>query len=297
MPIILQQKDILVFRNCSQLKKLFLVTLVIKIIGVYFVADFSAAFAKFDEKRMLITNIAIPVGIAALRAHYEGTSIKKAVIQAVFGGYIMNEGLKGAAKLQEKSSWYAWENKLLFNLGASLCESAGYEKFTFRMDVGPVWIIHEDNKLKFKLGINGIVSPLIHIIEGSKFDYKQSLKYGTMVFERNTDKSGHLIGTDALAYSTANTFTTNHDGEHSGHELVHTYQYRRNAIYPIQISDFYPEFTTKYFKDDKWVDDTGWFVNWGLQCGWADWRDKNRSFDIPLEEEAYYMERKYRRKF
>lgn len=251
-------------------------------------------YAKFNERRMYITNIAIPAGIAALRAHYEGTSIKKAVIQAVFGGYIMQEGLKRATKLQEKSALYAWETKILFNLGASLCESAGKEKFIFRMDVGPVWIICDNNKIRYKLGINSVVSPLIHLAEGSKFDYKQSLKYGTFVFERKANKFGRLEGTNALAYSTANTFTTNYNGEHSGHEIVHTYQYRRNAVYPIQIGDFWPEFTTKYFKEDKWVDDTGWLVNWGLQCGWADWRHKDTSFDIPLEEEAYFMEKHYR---
>lgn len=284
-------------RNSNYLKKIFLITLVIKLIGVYFVADLPAAFAKFEEKRMWVTNLAIPAGIAALRAHYEGTSIKKAVIQAVFGGYIMQESLKNAAKLQEKSAWKAWETKLMFNLGASLCESAGYDKFTFRMDVGPVWLVHEDNRLKVKLGVNSVISPLIHWAEGSKFDCKQSLKYGTFVFERKADRFGHLKGTDALAYSTANTFTTNYNGEHSGHEIVHTYQYRRNAIYPIQIGDFWPEFTTKYFKEDKWVDDTGWFVNWGVQCAWADWRHKERAFDIPLEEEAYHMEKQYRRRF
>lgn len=245
---------------------------------------------------MYITNIAIPAGIAALRAHYEGTSIKDAVIQAVFGGYMMQESIKRAAKLEEKSSWYAWQTKFMFNLGASICESAGYEKFTFRMDIGPVWLISENEKIKFKLGINSLITPIIHVIEGSKFNHKQSLKYGTFVFERDTDRFGRLKGSDALAYSTANTFTTNKLGNHVGHEVIHTYQYRRNCLYPIQIGDYWPELTTKYFKEDKWVDDTGWAMNWALQCSWARWRNKNKNFDIPLEQEAYGME-KYRRKY
>lgn len=278
------------------IKHIFIFSCAIKILGFIWFFNIPKVYAKFDQKRMNITNIAIPAGMAALRAHYEGTSIKKAIIQAIFGGYIMQESLKSAAKIEEKSAWYAWETKIMFNLGASLCESAGLEKFTFKMDVGPFWIINEDNNIKVKLGINGVVAPIFHLADGSKFDYKQSLKYGTFVFERASKSNGNLFGSNSLAYSTANTFVTNYDGNHSGHELIHTYQYRRNCLYPIQIGDYWPSFTTKYFKEDKWVDDTGWFLNWGLQCGWASWRNKDKDFDIPLEQEAYYMER-YRAKW
>ena len=116
------------------LKKIFIFGCIIKLIGLFFVYNLPKAYAKFDQKRLYITNIAIPAGMAALRAHYEGTSIKKAIIQSIFGGYIMQESMKRAAKIEEKNSMYAWETKIMFNLGASLCESAGYEKFTFKMD-------------------------------------------------------------------------------------------------------------------------------------------------------------------
>jgi hypothetical protein len=278
------------------LKRILIFSCLIKIFALICVCNLPKAYAKFGEKRLYITNMAIPAGMAALRAHFEGTSIKKAILQAVFGGYIMQESLKRAAKIEEKSAWYAWETKLMFNLGASLCESAGKDKFTFRMDIGPVWLISEDKDVKFKLGINGVIAPLFHLSEGSSFDYKQSLKYGTLVFDRKSKQNGNLYGSNALAYSTANTFVTNYNGNHSGHELIHTYQYRRNCLYPIQIGDYWPEFTEKYFKEDKWVDDTGWFLNWSMQSAWASWRDKNRDYDIPLEQEAYYME-KYRRQW
>lgn len=278
------------------LKHLIIFSCALKLIGVVFLCNLPKAYAKFDQKRLYITNIAIPTGMAAIRAHFEGTSIKKAIIQSIFGGYIMQESMKRAAKIEEKNALYAWETKLMFNLGASLCESAGYEDFTFKMDVGPVWIINKGNDIKLKLGINGVVAPILHLSQGSKFDYKKSLKYGTMVFEKKQKKNGNLYGSNALAYSTANTFVTNHNGNHSGHELIHTYQYRRNCLYPIQIGDYWPEFTTKYFKEDRWVDDTGWFLNWSLQCGWASWRNKDKDYDIPLEQEAYYMER-YRKKW
>ena len=227
------------------IKHIFIFSCAIKILGFIWFFNIPKAYAKFDQKRMNITNIAIPAGMAALRAHYEGTSIKKAIIQAIFGGYIMQESLKSAAKIEEKSAWYAWETKIMFNLGASLCESAGLEKFTFKMDVGPFWIINEDNDIKVKLGINGVIAPIFHLADGSKFDYKQSLKYGTFVFERASKSNGNLFGSNSLAYSTANTFVTNYDGNHSGHELIHTYQYRRNCLYPIQIGDYWPSVTTK----------------------------------------------------
>ena len=69
---------------------------------------------------MYITNIAIPTGMAALRAHYEGTSIKKAIIQSIFGGYIMQESMKRAAKIEEKSALYAWETKIMFSNGQEI---------------------------------------------------------------------------------------------------------------------------------------------------------------------------------
>ena len=133
------------------IKHLIIFSCTIKVIGLFFVFNLPTAYAKFDQKRLYITNIAIPAGMAALRAHFEGTSIKKAIIQSIFGGYIMQESMKRAAKIEEKDSMYAWETKLMFNLGASLCESAGYEKFTFKMDIGPVWLINEGNDIKFKL--------------------------------------------------------------------------------------------------------------------------------------------------
>lgn len=271
-----------------------LIALMITIVLLYSTFNLPSAYAKFDKKRMYITNLVIPAAIAGFRAHYEGTSIKKAVLQALLGGYIMQEGFKCAAKMEEENTLYAWRTKLMINLGASICESAGYDKFKFRMDVGPVWLVTEDRKLKVKLGINSVIAPIIQLADGSKFDAKNSLKYGTFVFKRGRHADGTLKGSNALAYSQANLFVTGSDGRHSGHEMIHTYQYRRNAIYPIQISNVWPEFTLKYFKPDKWVDDTGWFVNWMLQCGWADWRNKNKEFDIPLEQEAYYMEKRHR---
>ena len=177
-------------------KHIFIIGCITKLLGILYFFDLPKAYAKFDEKRLYVTNVVLPAGMAALRAHFEGTSIKDAIIQAIFGGYIMQESLKKAAKIEKKSAWYAWETKLMFNLGASLCESAGLEKFTFKMDIGPIWLIGEDNKFKFKYGINGVIAPIFQLSDGSKFDYKQSLKYGTFVFKRKSHSNGHLYGSD-----------------------------------------------------------------------------------------------------
>ncbi|MBQ2594080.1 MAG: hypothetical protein II567_12465, partial [Candidatus Riflebacteria bacterium] len=91
------------------IKQLLILSCTIKIIGLFFVFNLPTAYAKFDQKRLYITNIAIPTGMAALRAHFEGTSLKKAIIQSIFGGYIMQESMKRAAKIEEKSALYAWE--------------------------------------------------------------------------------------------------------------------------------------------------------------------------------------------
>lgn len=259
----------------------------------YLVCAFPAAKA-FSDKELAITNIGIPAILAALRAHYEGTSVKKAVIQAAFGGYIMQQGLKMATRMEEKPAWQAWQAKIMVNLGASLAESAG-EEFVFRMDIGPVWLIADRNRVRFRPGLNSVIAPVVHLIEGSKPDWGRSLKYGTMAFERGSKSDGTLNGSGALAYSNANTFTTDQDGSHSGHELVHTFQYRRDAMSPLRLGNLIGGLDERI--GDGWIDDTGWSVNWGLQCAWADLNNKSKDFDIPLEKEAYYLEKKYRKFF
>ncbi len=248
----------------------------------------------FSDRELTVTSICIPAALAALRAHFNGASIKKAVIQAAFGGLLMKEGFKMAPKLEEKSSWYAWQTKLMINLGASLAESAG-DDFVYRMDIGPVWMIADGNTIRFKPAINAVVAPVVHILEGSRLDFSRSFKYGTLAFERSSHRDGTLNGTGALAYSNANTFTTNRFGEYSGHELVHTFQYRRDAMSPLRIGNLISGLDKKI--GNNWVDDTGWSLNWGLQCSWAEYNHLSKDFDIPLEKEAYYLEKTYRKYF
>ena len=109
---------------------------------------------------------------------------------------------------------------------------------------------------------------------------------------RSADSDGTLNGSSALAYSNANTFTTNGTGAHAGHELVHTFQYRRDAMYPLRVGSFIKGFDE--YLGDRWVDDTAWSINWGLQCAWADATGRSKDFDIPMEKEAYYLEKRYR---
>ena len=255
-----------------------------------FICSNSVAKA-FNEKDMIIMNVAVPAAIAAIKAYHRGESVEKAALQAAFGGYIMHQGFKMAPKLQEESAMKAWQTKCMINFGASLAESAG-EEFVFRMDVGPVWIIAKKGDIKIRPGLNGIIAPIVHLIEGSKPDFQRSLHYGTMAFKRSTDLDGTLNGSTALAYSNANTFTTNADGAHAGHELVHTFQYRRDAMYPLRIGNFIKGLDERL--GDSWVDDTAWSMNWGLQCAWADATGRSKDFDIPMEKEAYYLEQKYR---
>lgn len=251
---------------------------------------------SYDKKHFYITNIAIPAVLGGVRAYYEGTNILKAILQGATGGYMMQEGLKGIANAEEKSGAYAWKHKLLFNFGASLADCAGRPQMEYKMDIGPFWVIAKDQKVSIKLGINAVIVPLVHIAEGSKFDKKLSLKYGTTTFKRRKNANGTLLGSTALAYSNANVMTTNIDGEHAGHELVHTFQYRRDDLSPIKVSNIIPRFEERFSKafGNYWYDDSGWAINWGIQCAWADTREKSKSFDIPLEKEAYWLENKYK---
>jgi len=245
----------------------------------------------FGEREVIIMNVAVPAAIAAIKAYHRGENIKKAAIQAAFGGYIMHQGFKMAPKMQEESAIKAWQAKLMVNFGASLAESAG-EEFVFRMDIGPVWIIAREGDIRIKPGLNAVLAPIVHLVEGSRPDFQRSLRYGTLAFKRSSNLDGTLNGSTALAYSNANTFTTNSDGAHAGHELVHTFQYRRDAMYPLRIGNFVKDFDSRL--GDNWIDDTAWSMNWGLQCAWADATAHSKDFDIPMEKEAYYLEQRYR---
>mgnify|MGYP000871459899 CR=1 FL=1 len=245
----------------------------------------------FNERDVLILNVALPAAFAAIRAYHNGEDPQKAAIQAAFGGYLMHQGFKMAPRMQEESAAKAWQAKCMVNLGASIAESAG-DKFVFRMDIGPVWLIAKDGDIKIRPGLNSVIAPAIHLIEGSTLDFKRSLRYGTMAFKRSADSDGTLNGSSALAYSNANTFTTNGSGAHASHELVHTFQYRRDAMYPLRAGSFIKGLDERI--GDTWVDDTAWSINWGLQCAWADATGRSKDFDIPMEKEAYYLEQRYR---
>lgn len=248
----------------------------------------------YGEKEILLINMGIPALKAAYRADQQGKPIFKAVVQALFGGYIMYQGFKIAPRIESEPAWKAWQAKLMVNFGASLAESAGKE-FEFKMDIGPVWMIADGKKIRFKPAINAVVAPIIHLAEGSRLSLKDSFRYGTLAFKRSAKRDGTINKAGALAYSNANTFTTNDNGNHVGHELVHTFQYRRAAIDFPNIGSLLPE--AKKQIGEGWVDDTNWSIGWGLQCAWADMVGKSKDFDIPMEKEAYYLESKYLRHY
>jgi len=261
---------------------------------IYFSNSCLVKARDFGEREVALLNIGLPAIIAGVRAYHAGEPIEKAVIQAAFGGYIMQEGFKQTPKLEDRSAFEAWKTKLMINLGASIAESAG-GPFVFRMDIGPVWMIADRGAVHFRPAFNAVLAPIVHLAEGSKFDLGRSLKYGTTAFKRGVSRDGTLNGSSALAYSNANTFTTDTSGSHAGHEMVHTFQYRRDAMYPIRLGNIFPKIDEQ--TQERWIDDTAWSINWGLQCTWADLKGKSKDFDIMMEKEAYYLEEKYRQPF
>lgn len=269
-----------------------IVSLVLLFALVFTIANtiFSAKVSAFGENELALVNIGIPTAHALLRAYKRDRCMQQAFVQAVFGGYIMQQGFKMAPQVENGSAWKAWQAKFMVNLGASLAESAA-DEFVFRMDVGPFWVIACEDDVRIRPGINAVVAPIMYIADGSKFNWRQSLKLGTTAFSRPQSPDGTLLGTNALAYSNANAIITDGLGTHSGHEMVHAFQYRREAMFSPSLSGLFPEFDD--LLQDKWIDDTSWTVSWGLQCFWADMHGKDRNFDIPMEKEAYYLEHKY----
>jgi len=240
----------------------------------------------FNGRDLAVINVVIPAIQAGIRAHRRGNPIGRAVIQAICGGLIMQKGFEIAANASNSNSWKAWQAKILVNTGASLAESA-HDRFKFRMDLGPIWLIADSEGLQFKPGLHSTIAPLLNLSEGAKLNFDRSLRFGTLVFERKSNWDGTIGTRGALAYSNANNFITNTNGAHAGHELVHTFQYRRDAFSSLKLGTLFPKLNELI--DDNWIDDTGWSLNWGTQCLWANYADKNRDFDILMEREAYYL--------
>lgn len=245
-----------------------------------------ASAGAFNGRDLAVINIAIPALQAGLRAHQRDLPIGPAILQALFGGMLMQKGFEEAAGVTDSMPEKAWRAKILVSLGASLCESAG-DRFVYRMDLGPVWLIADRQGVKFRPGMHGVVAPVLNLAERANFDLGRSLRFGTTAFSRPRNRDGTINSRGALAYSNANNIVTPRDGAHSGHELIHTLQYRRDAFWSPSLGQFFPEFARRL--GNGWVDDTGWSVNWGFQMATCGSRGESRDFDMPMEREAYYL--------
>ncbi len=240
----------------------------------------------FGDKEVTLINMGLPMIRAAIRARRHRRQMAPAVLQAGLGGFMMRKAMEKAESAEDRTAWEAWRAKLMMNVGASLAESAGSD-LEFRMDLGPVWMVTQAGKVHWKLGLHGSLAPLLNRTDGARVSWPQSLRYGTLAFQRERNADGTIGHRGALAYSNANNFITNDRGHHAGHELIHTFQYRRDVFLSPRLTRLWPGLADRL--DEVWFDDTGWAVNWSAQCLWAKTTGANRDFEIPMEKEAYYL--------
>ncbi|NLI77089.1 MAG: hypothetical protein GX442_11695 [Candidatus Riflebacteria bacterium] len=246
--------------------------------------------AAFDDRDITLINVVLPMIRAGIRARRHHRKVAPAVLQAALGGLMMREAMARAERAEDKSAFKAWRAKLMMNVGASLAESAGGD-LEFRMDLGPLWLVTRDGRLDWRIGLHGTIAPLLNMTDGARVSWPQTFKYGTLAFKRGRNTDGTIGTRGALAYSNANNFITNDDGSHAGHELIHTFQYRRDAFLSPRLTRLWPalEEHLENHLGHRWLDDTGWGVNWAAQCTWARLTGHDRDFEIPLEKEAYYL--------
>lgn len=257
------------------------------IVGVAAIGWWGMAGTKaFNQREVNLLNIGLPMIRAGIRAHRRRQPLVPAVLQAAFGGLMMRRAFEMTERAEEKSAWNAWKAKLALNLGASLAESAG-GPLRFRMDLGPLWVVAENDRIDWRVGLHGAIAPLLNMSDGARISWGQSFRYGTLAFKRDRNLDGTIGTRGALAYSNANNFITNEAGRHAGHELIHTYQYRRDVFLSPRLTRLIPALGDRL--GERWVDDTGWGVSWGAQCLWAGLTGKDRDFEIPMEKEAYFL--------
>lgn len=241
----------------------------------------------FSSKDLFLINVGIPSLTTIVKAVQKDIPIMPALFRSIIGGCIIANALKNTKNAEEKSNKDLWKTKLQLNLGSSLVESATCNNFTFKMDIGPWWIIFDNYKISTKIGIHSAVVTLLNRLEGSKPSFKYSLKYGTIVFKKPKNFDGTIGKRGALAYSNANNITLNPAGQHAGHELIHAYQYRRDNAFMPNIGSIIPNLNSKI--SDTFYDDTAWLLNWTLQIGYAQAAGINKDFGILLEKEAYFL--------
>jgi len=247
--------------------------------------------AAFNGRDLAVLNIAAPAVVAGWRAHRHGTPVGPAILQAMAGGLFMQKAMETAAKTRDDDPWRAWRAKFMMNIGASLAESTPEGRFRFRMDLGPFWLEAGPGGCRFRPALHAALAPLLNMADGAQLDLKRTLRLGTLSFERNRNRDGTIGRNGALAYSNANNLVTNRNGEHVGHELVHTFQYRREAFLSPSLGQIIPSIRCR---TGRWVDDTGWSVAWAAQCLTADIRGQKRDFDILMEREAYELTDSFR---
>ncbi len=247
--------------------------------------------AAFTGRDLAALNIAVPAVTAGWRAHRRGTPVGPAILQALAGGLCMQKAMETAAKVRDDDPWRAWRAKFLMNIGASLAESAPEGRFLYRMDFGPIWLEAGPGGCRLKPGLHGSLAPLLNLADGARVDLGRSFRLGTLAFERNRNRDGTIGHNGALAYSNANNLVTNRNGDHVAHELIHTFQYRRDVLIWPSLGQLVPGIRSRA---GRWVDDTGWSVAWGSQCAAARMAGQDRDFDILMEREAYELTDTYR---
>ncbi|MBF0543674.1 MAG: hypothetical protein HQM08_04540 [Candidatus Riflebacteria bacterium] len=255
--------------------------------SVCFCTSFLSVTKAFNEQNIILINVILPAIKAGYETHKHGGNVGSAILQAIAGGLVLQKGLKIAGDCNQNDDWEAWRAKILVNVGTSLMESAGKEKFRFRMDMGPVWVSTGEGGLKFQLGIHSTITSILNFHEGASFDLQRSLGFGTMCFSRPRNLDGTIGTKGTLAYSNGNNIITDFNGDHVGHEFVHSLQYRRDAWLVPSLGKFFNGFPEKLGK--IWMDDTGWSVDWVAQSLLAGPLHLNKDFDIPMEKEAYYI--------
>lgn len=269
-------------RRCAGLTVVTVVLAAVAISGWLMTGSSSA----FNGRDLAVLNIAAPAITAGFRAHRRGTPVGPAILQALAGGLCMQKAMETAAKLHDNDPWRAWRAKFLMNIGASLAESAPEGRFTYRMDIGPFWLVAGPGGCRFKPGLHGTFAPFLNFSDGARINMDRTLRLGTLSFERGRNRDGTIGRNGALAYSNANNLVTNRHGDHVAHELIHTFQYRRDISLWPSLGQLFPAIRCR---TDRWVDDTGWSVAWGSQCLTTRMMGKDRDFDILMEREAYEL--------
>ena len=209
----------------------------------------STISVKAQEANVVFTNSLINGTIGLIGSAVNEKNIYEGFAQGFLGGTLVGLGKYWVGE----NANGAWGAKIVSSIGNSITYNTARGDNSLdmiMMDIGPVLLTYHKNKgFKPYILAKSTYDLIITISEGYEFDFNESLKRGTPIFN-----GGRMYGLHGLARSNI-LIIEEHDPRLTQilrHELVHSYQYSQSfalesLLRNIPVMEEINNFSDKYY--------------------------------------------------